>query len=270
MPITPLRARRFIIAFNAGAQTHKLFQVFFSRRDGSLHVNFPYYQHQYGMASVVEIEGAPNSVTVGDKGKYTSHRVKYSHHPDGRAHFSQDGRVRSNVRRQAVPLEEIAGHIFTVQLQGINEFDVLSSRRMSSGSKLVRFGDASEPPGLKFIGWWYPRNTLDTANPNRDSGPRTLFQKGTGQMVSGVALAPPTGWSNDDALCLVTCEAVPRVTHTQPSILTFMGGFDTMEVADDYSQILGFLCLIYPVDEEKYDEIVQRRGTIDFVAEGPS
>jgi hypothetical protein len=48
--------------------------------------------------------------------------VKYAHHRDGEAHFSQTGRVYTHVRKRSVPLNEQIGHLWTIQLQGLNGF----------------------------------------------------------------------------------------------------------------------------------------------------
>lgn len=266
MSIKPLRSRRFVITFRIGNHAFKLFQIFFSKSSGSLHVNFPYYKHQHGIASVVEILGAPNSIDIGPKGRVTSHRVKYSHHPDGRVHFSQDGRVKSSLRRQAVPLGDIKGHIFTVQLQGIRDFAVKEAAPSSSSRReFVEFDQGStKAEALKFVGWWYPKDDLVELNPDKTGTPIGLFKKGTGQIVAGAFLSPPSNWPNQDAVCVITCEPMQLITQSSPSILTFIGGFDPPEVADDYSQVMGFLCLIYPVSEENFEQLAEQLGSIDY------
>lgn len=73
----------------------KAFQVGFDK-DGSLFIHFPYFQHRTGILSSSEIPPTGErkaDVNIEHGGKVTSHRVKYSHHPDGRAHFSQDGKI---------------------------------------------------------------------------------------------------------------------------------------------------------------------------------
>ncbi len=63
---------------------------------------------------------------------------------------------------------------------------------------------------------------------------------------------------------MITCEPMQLITQSPPSILTFIGGFDPPEVADDYSQVMGFLCLIYPVSEENFEQLAEQLGSIDY------
>jgi hypothetical protein len=64
--------------------------VFFGK-DGDLFVTFPYFRHREGILSICRLQAnGENQTTVNleQGGKVTSHRVKYSHHLSGRAHFS--------------------------------------------------------------------------------------------------------------------------------------------------------------------------------------
>lgn len=61
-------------------------------------------------------------IQLEDGGAVTSHKVKYSHHVDGNAHFSQDGRIRTTVRGRARGLRTAAGHIFSIDVQGLTQF----------------------------------------------------------------------------------------------------------------------------------------------------
>lgn len=70
----------------------------------------------------------PASLSLLDGGKVTGHKVKYSHHPDGRVHFSQDGKIRTVIQKKSIPLSEAEGHLFTVQLQGLKDFGELSAK----------------------------------------------------------------------------------------------------------------------------------------------
>jgi hypothetical protein len=74
--------------------------------------------------ATVAAHGTQLDLTPG--GKIASHAVKYAHHPDGEAHFSQDGKVLTAIRRKAVPLDAAAGHLFTVHVVGFAAFKTLT------------------------------------------------------------------------------------------------------------------------------------------------
>ena len=136
--LTAFRSERVIITIQKGAIRYKVLQVFFGR-DGSIFVNFPYFRHREGILGVATLPAnatATTAVNVEHCGKVASHLVKYSHHPDGRAHFSQDGKVRTEIKRQSVPLDEHGGHIFSVLIQGLTAFvRTDASRRYSAYSQ---------------------------------------------------------------------------------------------------------------------------------------
>ena len=55
MPIVAKSSHRFIIIFEVAGNSYKLFQIMFSKKDGSLHVNFPYYKHRHGLATLAKV-----------------------------------------------------------------------------------------------------------------------------------------------------------------------------------------------------------------------
>src|SRR5213593_1534618 len=98
-------ADRVVIGVRNSSIHKKIFQINFKSKDGSLFVSVPYANLGVGRVGVVECPpGDPNALLFGDNALVTTHAVKYSHHPDGQAHFSQDGKVFTRIRRKAVPL----------------------------------------------------------------------------------------------------------------------------------------------------------------------
>lgn len=80
-----------IIATHSG-RVHRVAKVKFAC-DGSIYVMFPGFPKQSGLVGQLRIPPGPNpplTLSLADSGRVTSHLVKYSHHPDGRAHFSQN------------------------------------------------------------------------------------------------------------------------------------------------------------------------------------
>src|SRR5438309_1167409 len=124
--VEAIRSERVICVAKVGDRRSKAFQVFFGR-DGSLFINFPYFRHRTGLlsASVIPANGKVQSeVNLERGGKVTSHRVKYSHHPDGRAHFSQDGKIFTAIKRQSIALETQHGHMCSLLIQGLSGLDL--------------------------------------------------------------------------------------------------------------------------------------------------
>src|SRR5712691_4530164 len=101
MPGSVLRSERFVISIECGERRHKVFQCQFAKRDGSVFISFPYFRHSEGLVSLASWPAGEVSSVVSLElgGRVSSHLVKYSHHPDGRAHFSQDGKVLTVIKK---------------------------------------------------------------------------------------------------------------------------------------------------------------------------
>jgi hypothetical protein len=125
-----------------------------------------------------------------------SHLVKYSHHPDGRAHFSQDDKVRTVIRRQSVPLYEQQGHIFTVLIQGLRAFEAAAAskeNKISAKPATVTFQIADRfPKAIRIIGRWYWIEDLNFDPRPASVGPvvRTIEADGSERN----AFISPTPW----------------------------------------------------------------------------
>lgn len=264
--VTAFRSERVIIAVEHRGH-FKTFQIGFTR-DGSLFVNFPYFRHRMGLlaAKVLPASGQANAdidLTAG--GKVASHLVKYSHHPDGRAHFSQDGKVLTTIRRQAVALERQTGHLFTVLLQGLDAFDPVTPPKASANSakrKVITFDIPVEEPfgAIKFVGRWHRISDLRVSDELKKTvGPFVPAELPDGRVIQGVMLANPR--EGTDHVLLVSCEPIHWPGEQKESLL-FFGGFDAKEVMTDVNAEGGFLMFLYPVPNA--DALMAELGSTDF------
>ena len=90
MALNPILSKSVVIQANFRDSRHNILQIGFLK-DGSLVVHFPYFKHTRGLLSVVSVPQMRTAdVSLEPGGKCTSHLVKYTHHVDGEAHFSQD------------------------------------------------------------------------------------------------------------------------------------------------------------------------------------
>src|SRR6202521_319975 len=156
--VVPIRSERVVCVVNVREFRAKAFQVGFDE-DGTLYVHFPYFQHRIGILSSSEIPatGERNAeVKLEDGGKVTSHRVKYSHHPDGRAHFSQDGKIFTAIKRQSISLDTQNGHMFSLYIQGLHALEVAKTAKDAEGISVNRsvidFQIEPTPEATKFVG----------------------------------------------------------------------------------------------------------------------
>ena len=100
------RFKSFDIVANAFGTLRRVAKIEFGA-DGSIYIFFPGFIDTSGIACCAVMRAGVSGQTnldLKDNGRVTNHLVKYAHHSDGRAHFSQTGKVRTEIRRQSVPL----------------------------------------------------------------------------------------------------------------------------------------------------------------------
>lgn len=267
--LTCFRSERYVITVISSSGRYKILQVMFGKKDGSLYLNFPYYLNRQGLVSLVHFPGntkLPATLSLEPGGKATSHLVKYSHHPSGVAHFSQDGKVLSVIRRRSVPLSEAEGHIFTTMFQGLNCFQSADAIKDTGYNKKRTTLDFSfrdtEPEAVKLVGRWYHLRSLKMRAHGSVGGPRVRFQTPDGDQCQAFLLGHPFDVKNKHCVLMLACEAIPRLSKDRESALTFIGGFDRPEIVNDASVDTTFLAFSYPV--LNHAELKQRLGSIDF------
>ncbi len=242
----------------------------FGKKDGSLYVNFPYFVNHEGLVSLVHFPGKiklPTSLSLEPGGKATTHLVKYSHHPTGRAHFSQDGKVLSEIRRESVPLNKAEGHIFTTMFQGLNCFesaDPVKDTGYNNKRTTLNFSfEGIEPEAIKMVGRWYRLTNLAKRVQGSVSGSLVPCQTPDGKKYWAFLLGHPYEVENKDYVLMLTCEAVPKLDKDEESALTFIGGFDHPEIVNDTNVDTTFLAFSYPIQNR--EELEQKLGSIDFI-----
>jgi hypothetical protein len=95
MNLSVLSSELFVIAVEAPSGKFKLFEIICRTAASS----FPYFKHSSAQLFSGTLRGGqqyPSNLPVGRP--LTMNRVKYTHHVDGEAHFSQDGKIVTKVR----------------------------------------------------------------------------------------------------------------------------------------------------------------------------
>jgi hypothetical protein len=93
------RSDSVVVRTKKGSDVRKIFSISFSKSDGSLFVSLPYFTTSKGLLSIGTLHAGQDGGPVDLKphGKVSSHHVKYAHHVDGEAHFSQDGKILTRI-----------------------------------------------------------------------------------------------------------------------------------------------------------------------------
>lgn len=263
--LSPITSKRVIVAADRDGDCRKLCQLMFLS-DGSLTVSFPYFHEPNCQLAIVTAPAAAHVPRLKiDKNRWaSSHRVKYTHHVDGRAHFSQDGRIRTVVKRQAVPLTESVGHLFTLIVQGLSAFKSLpAEQRHAPNDRRANVGfslKGKKIDTLKIVGRIFKRDFLISTlvNPKPPVGPVINLVDDEGRRtqtaIISVASAP-------ERILAVSAQPWHQQNEGRPSI-TFIGGFDPPDIADDYSRTMDFLFMASPAGD--MDSLLEEIDTVDF------
>ena len=266
------RAKVIVASVLCDGVHRKLFQIIFAQNDHSIYVNFPYFRLTDGLAVEFTIPAGSLSTEIrfGDHAHLTSHLVKYSHHRDGKAHFSQDGKVVNKVGRQSVPLDTSPFHMFTSNLVGLEHFAPGAAANTSSVSprrEYVSFGEVrGKPAALKFIGIWTTGAHIVAENPHLDPGnhgPMLVGIDSLGRPGRHALLSPPVDHAFSDRILQIRC-AIGDFQYDDSPILTFIGGFDRQDVSHDLTKATRGLAFQYPASD--LDDLRIRLPTLDYVS----
>jgi hypothetical protein len=263
MTLTALSSPFYVVGVETPSGTYKLFQII-CKKDGTLLVPFPYYKH----ASAQLIQGTlkaktsySNGLTVA--GPVATNRVKYTHHPNGEAHFSQDGKILTQVQKRANSLPDYGGHLFTVQLQGLHHFAQIAQRDVQRSDRMyLSLRYAAELTSLKIVARLNSLAQFRPSLPTSNSNPSPWFRlQAKNRVLPAVLLS--TGLQPEPQLLSLSFEEVSPVSPGKESILTFTGGFDRPAIALDHSQDTTFLMLISPAGDD-LSQVIKKFGTVDF------
>ena len=236
----------------------KIALIQFNQRDGSVFVQVPYFERSDGFVGVLEVDSSPREPLEYDfrVGAKTSHLVKLSYHPDGRAHFSQTNKVRQMVGRSATPLDDYRGPMFAIVAQGLREFRTGKARR---GATLVNLGRASDEQRLTLTGYWHRTPELSEVSQG-EVGPTVRFRI-RDTWKAGEALAPRAGKRPHERCVIVSPEVAEKSGDGEPFVL-MMGAFDVEPDASGPPK--GAQCLVAAYPRSAMERLPDALDSIDL------
>jgi hypothetical protein len=263
-----IAAERATLCVGTPLAIHKVLHLTFYR-DG-LFVQCPYFRSSFGIASRAEImtPRPPHTLRLDEHGRVTSHLVKLAHHVDGAAHFSQDGQVRTEIRRQSFRLDTSIGSIFQMFAFWLRGFEITRAEEMRQDRAWIQFRmDDQHIFGVSIEGEWRRRAALEANIEPGDgeAGPQaTLIHRRTGEAKQSFFLAPPAGSSLDSHILVLTCRQTAVPSDVTEPLLILLGGWDPSEIREGETSLgqTGCLVALYPVQSP--DELAKRIGSIDF------
>lgn len=244
MKFSPIRSEKFVFSLIIGNQRFSLFKLQFQKRDGSVLIHVPYLTESNGILSLCTFPPGVSHVkeiSFIDNARVTSHLVKLSHHPDGNAHFSQDGKIFTKIRNQSTPLSETNGHLFSITTKG---YPLSENKKTKKDTKSLEFylKDAGSLPPIKVLGYYYAKPSYDIINSH----------------LSYYLCAAPDSYPLSTSMVLVKVFVFPYSTPNEKDF-TLIGGFGPNINIDEE---LRFISLTYPA--ENFEELKERIGSADL------
>lgn len=256
------QSKRIKVRAGLGGTYYDVFNVHFhkSEQGFSLFVDSPYFSDKKGLltksvlpANQVTVE----SLSLEDGGKVTTHAVKYTHWQDGNAHFSQTGKIFTEIRNGSSPLTASAGHIFTVQVQNFGGFRKSEAGpKQNDGQRIdldVNFNPSTS--SIKFAAWWYHKDAIKLAG---DTGPVVVLDDGETKKIA-YAISPPVDTGFGDYVLLLRAEELDIPSAVTTPSLSLFGGFSPDR---DIGKELTFLTYVYPAED--YERLLKSLGSIDY------
>jgi hypothetical protein len=267
--INPFWAKRFTVCARIGKNCYKLFQVLFPNDKDVVYINFPYFPISEGIAAVATLHGNGRSnqqLELNREGRLTSHLVKYTHPADGMAHFSQDGKVRSELRKQSVPLADLDGHMFSAHFSGITQFTKLdgpypSLNRTTNGGIVLNLDQ--DPGWIKVMGFWHTRQQAARQFQNYAVNGVIGPMIGDDLGYSTAFLGPWNKGSGGNAILVLQSQTLPNFDPGNSPMQLFIGGFDTDYKVNDLFQDSSVLTFKYPAVD--FESLKATMESIDYM-----
>ncbi len=270
-----IRSHKFSFHLRKDTNLIKIFKLIFNKKDGSIFLTLPRLKNTEGILSYSEIPAGSRNADVSMKqsGTATSHIVKYSHHPDGTAHFSLTDKVRTEIRKKSEELMKYDGHFCSITIQSpsalildeltIGEEEIYTPMYSSKDQTIAFNFDYEESVAFKFIFYYFPVENyesyikipkdwiwyepgLSAINENGEFLEQIFFISSTKEAIG--------------AKHVMMVRAAPVTKVSKEPRISFIGGFDPGNKQKDLEVALGFLALSYPIDDFK--ALVKEIGSV--------
>ena len=249
------------------------------RQAGKLGYNalLPYFSHTKGVLSEFVLTSSPgrgSQIDLTRKGSTTTHQVKLTHHPDGEAHFSQDGKIVTTVRSKTLPLGEYGRHLFTVQYFGTDAFERAKDKDLGPATKERRsvYWDVEAVTGHpageagRFAVYKYSLQGLGQlpSTMRLEMLARPVRFRVSGEGVSTGIILFPRNPRPDDFFLSVEYTPQERSDPTGKDSLVVLGGFRESDIlsAAGHKPIHG-IAIHYTERGEEWADLERALGTVD-------
>jgi hypothetical protein len=274
---SPLRSKVIVVTLETPEQRVKAFRIDWYKKEVGFSIGFPYFSPPHAVLGRYELMSPPGgheSISLLEGGRITTQHVKLSFHKSGMVLFSQDTKIRSEIRNQSAPLVGRVNHLFSIHVRGPGGFAPVGAQDGPTPApfRAVWNIESNEPgdAGFKIVGRWFPLAMLEVAQSQPGFFGRPNFahlRLESGEIVSGYLFTPIPAWRWGGYALLLSYEPWSiREGHPDPYILV-AGGFARRSKRGEPDSGLTFLAGMYTDRSTEIEELTRTLGTVDLVSD---
>jgi hypothetical protein len=262
-------AKKATITVGGYAAEYQICQIVFGKSDGSIFLSAPYFRAVSGIVARVGFPSTPPyTASYSEHGKVTSHLVKFAHHPDGRVHFSQRGKVRTEIIGRSFLLPTAIGNVFELHVFWPWGFEPFLFEKAKPNRLYLRGRfRGSVPNAFTVTAQWRQKSDIMTnVQPAGEAtGPiaRVRHRK-TGAEGVVTFVGQPRGFPLTDHVLLVTAHPITTVSDISEPTMILMAGCTPRTDTPPKQHLDTHSCLLwmYPVNSPA--ELRAKIGSIDL------
>jgi hypothetical protein len=257
-----------LLGSDSDEQFRQLCQLTFTR-DGGLLAQFTYYRKDRGVVGLVTTtlgSSGESRIDFSEQGKTSTHIVKYNHPPDGRAHFSQDGRHVTQFWSDAIDLRTDQGHLFELHAFDLTHFSILE--RLRSRRLYLPFYTRALPDAVTVAVEWRTKGSLSALARERGTiiGPiAEIPRRHDGRLFRAALVGQPQGFPLQDHVLTINVGPREGIPSTSDPALIVFGGWQRSTGTIQGGDTVTLLAFHYPVGD--FDQSSKRIGSSDYVAD---
>ena len=261
-------AKKAVFVISGYDANYQICQIIFNKKDGSIFISTPYFGSGSGVVTSASLgAGPPYNISLNEDGKVTSHLVKLSHHPDGRVHFSQSGKVITKIKRTSFPLASTIGIIFELHVYFPVFFEALDLAKQKTNRVYLFNKFIRVPNAVKIVGEWRRKSSIEgnTASPTDVvQAVTTVKNRKTGVGFMASLFGQPDDWPLTDHVLMLYCLPTTPLNNITDKTMILMGGWDPHEVPDSSIQVKQTGCLVWMYPQHEAEKLAAQIGSIDL------
>jgi hypothetical protein len=237
-------ADNYTLGFSYENCVYQVLKLVFGK-DGSIYISNPYYEKANRLISSIALEGTGSQTQHGKYehiGGALDDLIKTSLHTSGHSHTEKIAAGQKFVRKRGPSLREFTGHLFTIQLKGIQYFtpvaetSFVSKKRKEKINLRLNFID-----GLKYkiVGMLSLKKAYLDAIPKLGTaklGPVFHQTNPQGLQETNILISPSISDVFQEKVLVLQITETPEFSTPRASTWMLYTGFDHPNIVTDLSK----------------------------------